>query len=372
MEGNYELLSVIDRIRNKISTCNITGKGEIFLEMIMELERRLDLAMNVDLSLREYMSETSNEVYSSEEFASNVKNISDDSLIIYVKKAELYKVYGPEELDDYCQDSSTHYRKREYGPVYEVVRDANSQKLMIVISDTIQDERLQTFKSKIFKFIKYSKKEFAEATTELKIYNNDNETEFVFSSIRFDNIQEKEIFIEDFTHFMRMEGHNEIASKIQLRAPKSNIAGARLYKIPELKTLIESHGTSSMLDQLITTSSSSAPVVINNNTFNINIGNSTVNNVRTKKIVNVAKLEKKTLRTFYKFIYDTRPDWYEENKFVEMEIIADAYREYFNESEIQSSVISKKLNGELFTKSTRSKGTTKKKLHAFEILRDHF
>jgi hypothetical protein len=107
----------------------------------------------------------------------------------------------------------------------------------------------------------------------------------------------------------------------------------------------------------------------NGNTFVINV------NINVDKSINTSitntkatKLQKKTLKSFYKFIYDTKPTWYKENTYVDIDVITTAFQEYFNDYDTHVSVISKNLNGNLFTKSIRSGGVTKKKLNFYETL----
>lgn len=378
MEDNIQALDDVHAIEKLIRSSS--SNGEKIAEIMAECRYKISSLLSVDVSLKEYLMETknSNEVYDSEQFPSKIKDISSDSLIIYVKKADLYKVYRPDGLNDYCQDSLTHYRKQEHGPVYEIVRDANPQKLMIVISDSIRDERLQHLKARVIEFIK-KHKEYSELTNELTIYDNNNKTEFVFSRIRFGNLQEKEDFIENFADFMRTKGEDDIAESIDYKAPRIKSApGARVYNLPELKMVLDNSSPSSnILDKLISTETETPVPVVKNITINIinsNVGNNIGNIKKVKVTNNVRKVVKKTLETFCKYICDTKPQWYEEDKFVSIETIVEAYRDYFNDYESHISVISKKLNGKLFSISTRSRaeGITKKKLHTFEILRENF
>jgi len=86
-----------------------------------------------------------------------------------------------------------------------------------------------------------------------------------------------------------------------------------------------------------------------------------------KKSTDIIKSGKpKSLKAFYKHIYNTKPDWYIEGKFVLLKTTENVYREYFN-NDMQSSTleISKRLS-ELFILSQRSHNITKKKLRPFD------
>lgn len=98
---------------------------------------------------------------------------------------------------------------------------------------------------------------------------------------------------------------------------------------------------------------------------NVTSVNITVNNINTHKTDE--PVFKKTIETFCRSIYDTRPKWYSENKMVDINIIADAYREYFGGNKI-TSAISADLKSKLFNAGTRRNGATLKKLVPYEHL----
>jgi len=54
--------------------------------------------------------------------------------------------------------------------------------------------------------------------------------------------------------------------------------------------------------------------------------------------------------------------------YVDIDIISNAYREFFNDFDITKSNISRLLKGKIFNVSMRSKHTTSKKLFSFNCL----
>lgn len=320
----------------------------------------------LDLQLQNNMIESKfeNEIISDLEFENKLGSIDSDSLIIYVKKAQLFKVYKPERIGDFENDDNTKYRRKENGPVYEVVRDAHPQRLLIVINDDMVEDQIQTIKRHIVKYIDEHVEFEKIAINDLKVYNNDNSTEFLIRSIKFGNIYERDRFIENFTKYMIHENAG-IANKIQLRPP-IYIDGVRLYDDGQILNSIE---------HLVTPFVSNAPpqqapVVINNIIINNN-NSTTINNSGTIKTKNKVGVPKKTLQTFYKYIYDTKPKWYVEGKSVNIDIVEKAYRKYFNDNDTTLPIISKKLN-DLFSKTSRSNGITKKTLVTFDTLQQLF
>lgn len=378
-DNNYvvNLQNRIQTVTNILSKENDSITEKKFLKLsniIKEFETQIKTELELDNNLYEYMHETkkNHEVYPANDFQSILNEISDDSLIIYVKKAQLYKVYNSNHLEDFSMDESTCYRASKYGPVYEVVRDANPQKLMIVIQDNVRDVKLQNIKSNIIEFIQKSSKLAASKIPDLKVYDNDNHTEFIVSSIQLKNLQDKENFIDDFILFMKQKGETELAEKIQHRPQPCDLKGVRLYTLPSAKTLIDGKPMMNSLDQLLTTSVNQ-PIVIQQNTYIITNSTINSNNVINNTINKSSKTPKKTIKSFCLHIYETKPDWYLEDQFIDIDIIEEAYRNYFSDTKTDKKVISRNLKDYLFNKSSRSYGgTTKKKLFTYDVLKKKF
>jgi len=368
--------AIIGKLSNKLSKfANDPEKIELYSNMLSALEKELDDLDDLDINLQEYMYETknTNEIVSYLDFPRRLKETSDDSLIIYIKKAQIYKIYNAETLNEFEQDVGTHYRKSEFGPAYEVVRDSSPQKLMIIIQDDVETNKLQSIKTLLVAFTKIHPVFANIALSDMLIYNSDNNIEFVISSITFDNMHEKEQFIESFIVFTENNGENELAKKIKLRPPPSNIPNTRYYKLPCSKECT-TETNSSIIDQLITPQKSS---VVINNTFIIQNGNNNNNNINcgsfTTNITEKSKkTSKKTIKTFCKHIYNNKPDWYEENSYVSIDIIEDEYRKYFEDTSINKSMISRYLNKSMFDGNMRTNGVTKKKLLSFKNLKKSF
>ena len=101
------------------------------------------------------------------------------------------------------------------------------------------------------------------------------------------------------------------------------------------------------------------------------------NNVNTSNITNITKSDSesndlKTLKNFYKHIYDTKPAWYIENGRVELAVIEEAYRTYFNDELTTKLVISRQLNGKIFIPIPNTVRCTKKILVSYANLKKLF
>lgn len=341
------------------------------LQMLLPyLDEWMDTVHNIkelDLPLREGMETSLEEnsrhvIIKDEEFKDKLNEIGDESLIIYIKKAQVYKVYNPDENGDtetmysnFVDDDNTKYRpkqNRNNGSVYEVVRDTHPQRLLITIAEDINSDKIEYIKKQIVEFIN-KHTEFSETNmSNLKVYGNDNHTEFLVSDIQFKNIAERDEFMESFIKYMKEFKRDAIADKIQVRPPLGTVKGTRLYKVGSQKTSKDSSIIINSLDHLVTYTSPTGqthvtingPVTIVNGGKNkINISNAAVQQTTVKK----------TISTFCRHIYDTNPDWYKEGDYANFTDIEDAYRQYFEDDESKTFAISKMLNGVLFTKSQR-------------------
>ena len=337
-----------------------------------KLIRKKQKVLELDTQLRSWMYETqnTNTIIADTDFQEKLNDISSDSLIIYVKNAQLYKIYKTDNMTDFEQDVGTHYRKPDdNGVAYEVIRDSLPQKLMIVMKVNMDSDQLKIIKKYIMDFIQSEPTLSETKPSDLKIYGNDNNTEFIVSSVLLDNMSAKELFIEKFIRFMQQKGENELANQIQLRLPPCyELEGARLNKLPYIKTMLENNPSTCLISDLLTNSKTINGNIIINNTYNI-VGN-TINSNNNNSNISVSQIHNsnKSIKSFCKHIYDTKPSWYIESKYVALGDIEDAYRNYFDDDDIALSMISKKLKGSIFTNSTRINNITKKKLVSYIVL----
>jgi len=370
-------LEILNQKLSSISNTSVQ-KQKLVENKVRELIEYIDNIADLDITLNEHLYETrkQNEIIPDTEFPNHVHTINNNSLIIHIKKAQIYKVYNHENLEDFQNDDNTIYRKSSNGPIYEVVRDEYPQKLIIMVNDDIKESQLLEIKTDIIEFIKKNPAFSKTTTSDVNAFSIDGNTEFVLSSVRMDNIYEKEKIIERFILFLKRLGKNVLASKIQIRVAGSLVEGVRMYKMPYAKISLDNNKYD-IVDQLITTPSKTPPVIINNNTYIINNGGTinngtvntgTVNNINSIENVNLVKASKKTLTTFKNHIKTTKPTWYIENTYVDFTIIEKAYRAYFEDMDIHTSIISRQLNSLIFTKSRRLQNVNKKLLKSFSEL----
>ena len=314
-----------------------------------------------------------------EEFPSKIRSLPAGSLAIYIQPAELYKIYSPESISQFENEYHTHYRYPKNGPVYEVVKDDQLQKLLIRVDDKISDNSLTQVKQWVLEFLHMQESYATVKPSDLTVFNNDDTTEFLLSCVQFSNIFERDSYIRDLIRFLRKKDDDLaslFANKIITNNQVSDIEGIQLYRLPSLETPMSGVSSSDalcILNQLLSvTSATATPIVINNITnSNYTIAETVaIGNSNTIKTVKKPVSRHVQMKTFYKHLYDTRPDWYEVgvDTWVEIEHIVKEYRDFFDDDDTRKSEISKNLSS-LFVKSKRSNGSTVKQLISFEKLK---
>lgn len=372
-EVTKEILCLLALLPDDIMTN--TQKRTMIMTKIKELKKYLtelnQLDMDLVSCLKNDLSTSVDDTISSKDFPTKMNEIDNDALIIFLERADLYKIYQPDKLESDLVDHLNTYFKNK-GKIYEAVRDCNPQKVMIVISDDVQD-RLQLMKSYIIEFVSNYKNLTTLKNEDIIVYKNTTNTEFIAINLIVENMREKDEFMEDFQRFLRNKGEIDIANKIQIRQPASNIKGVRYYDLPRDKIPISTDNN--IIDHYISKTTVSKPgahVIMNVTNLTVNnIVNSTISTVNNVNTVNVNSKDKK-LKDFYKHIYNTKPLWYQEGKLVDIQVIETAYRDFFDDQQIRTAFISRNLKGSLFLTGSRINGVTKKKLIKYIDLKKLF
>jgi len=355
---------LIQKIEENLYTC--PSKIPILENHIDLFEKEVDSLCRLDMdliqSLTVDLSTRNDDTYSSKEFQSKMNDIADDATIIYLKDAEHYKVYNPEERGQhFINQINNDFRNK--GPIYEVVRDAYPQKLLIVLDeDDASSSMLNSMKCHILDFLRKTPKYKNMTDNDIVVYNSDTQTKFLTVNVIVKNISERDIFIEGFKRYMKNKGNTDIATRIEVR-PETDIEGARYFDLPRINGSVDS------LSHLITGDHAQSLVVINNLTVNINSNNNNNNVTNTNTTTNIQTSEPKTIKNFYKHLYDTKPSWYLEDKLVSIEHIVTAYRIFFGDDSTRNTIISRQLKGGLYNTGSRINNVTKKKLVKYSVLK---
>jgi len=290
-ESIQQRLQILNqKIINDICTC--PSKLDTLSNHIDSFERDINALciLDIDLvkSLTVDLTTRVDDTFSSKDFQSKMKDIADDATIIYLKNAEHYKVYNPEERGQHLVNQiNNDFRNR--GPIYEVVRDAYPQKLLIVLDEEdVHISVLNTMKKHIVEFLRKDSKYNNMTDSDIVVFNSDTQTKFLTVNVIVKDINERDKFIEGFKRYMKNKGSSDIATKIEVR-PDTDIEGARYFDLPIIDGVI------SNLNHLITGTQTPPMVVINNLTVNINSNNNN-NNVTTN---NIQTDSPKTLKAFY-------------------------------------------------------------------------
>jgi len=352
-------------------------KLTIYLEKLKEIVAFKEQLNNLDLDLSEHLAITknNNHIMTPPEFQDNMANIDDHAVMVYVHNAQLFKIYNSECMEDFINDDNCIYSyEHKYGTVEQVVRDAHPQKLNILFCAILTPIQINDVKKYIQDFMRQNPAFSNFNASSIYVSTYDNKTEFLLSEFMLKNISEKEKVLELFLKVLWRKKEDFLANSLELKHPPCmELDGARFYKLPSGKNPIGKRNPIHVLDQLMTTSvnhKSNSTVI--NNTFIIQ--NKCINNTNNNTtVINEKSTDSdKTLKSFYKMIYDSKPLWYKENGIVELDTIEAAYRDYFDDHVTTKAVISRQLNGKLFNPSSKATRTAKKVLVPYVELKKLF
>lgn len=344
-----------------------TKKLKLLVVEIEKLKNYKQYLQLLNITLNEYMYETknSNLVLDNQTYQEQMNSFSNDTLTIYVPKAQLFKVYLPANLNEFENDRVWR-QKAENGPVHEVVRDAHPQKLLIVFNSLLTESQISTVKNYIVPFIQRNPAFEKFKSSDITVFTIDSKTEFFIKSLTLENIIEKDKMTESFLKVLYKSNNKELMDLIQLiqlRQPICpDLEGARFYRLPGDKVAIGNPkiNISEYLISILPSKLPSQQILL---TINVNNNNNNISNV------GVPLADKRTLKSFFKHIYDTKPDWYVENGKISIKTIENYYREYFDDYAIIAPMISRILNGKLFNTISKAQRTHLKQLVSYNDLK---
>lgn len=339
------------------------------------LERRACLNLVLIDTLQTDLNHRPNAVISKDDFPAKINSIPEDDTIIYLENAEMYKTYNSSDLGEFENNFYCQFKNK--GPIFEVIRDHYPQKFLISVDGDVKD--VATVSNYIISFL--SQHSIPLKESDIIIYRDQkNETTGFLADTLVKDITEKQTFTEQLVKYMRKNGETDISNKIRRYTPLCDVDDVKFYSIPSEQDIIPFGNEKkkiTIIDHLMSKTShlsnaTSNPAIIVNYTVNNNINNINSNNTNSVIKTAIKKPPKKTLETFYKHIYDTKPKWYKENGIVEIGVIEKAYRSYFNDESTDLTIISRKLNGSLFTKASRKNSIVRKQLVSYETLKTAF
>lgn len=378
-------------------------KWEITLDKITDCRDYLKELCKKDLNLVDYFEDlgsNNGRTLSPDSFKTNMNSLKSESIIIYSQNADLYRVYEPDELEKFINNLSTHYsRPDKNGPMYEVIRDNFPQKLIIVVNDIIE-KNIQLFKELIMAFFKKYIKINKFAKDDCMIYkdNTDKTTKFIFKNIPLKNDNDRRSILRHLKTFIIDKKYINLANKIEFEPPPFLIDGAKLYTLPTnmVPVGIAPQKIEESLKYMINIANSTDAKYVNfnvsyfiqnitNNSNNINSGNFinndiTINDNCSNNDLSYNDLnnndnddlnDRKTLKKFFKYIYDNKPKWFKEGQLINMSIIEKEYNNYFG-GITPRNIISRNLNQKLFTNGERTNKSVNKRLVSFNELKALF
>jgi len=349
---NYdELLLAFDQFIEKMKKSDCS---ELEINQLLKLKADTQIRSKLDKDLIEMLKELTQtdklELYSKEEYPNVINKIDNKSCVIYFKRANIFKVYPPQKLQEYFFGQiSTALRHKD--DIYEVVNRDNPQKIIIIIDGSIESE-LNKIRNYIFSFLTQNIYPELKQTDITIFKNNMGNLEILINGIYVKNYSEKEAIIKQLLDYIENEEKN-VESPVQLgkigARQIKELHNADTFLIPERKVCVENY-LSEPLHKYVSNIKDCKPITINNVINIVNTGNNNHILVNTGNIdISDNNDETDELTNFINFIKDTKPKWYKAGTWMFISELYDKFKEVCD-STMSVNKFSRQSHGLLFTK----------------------
>ena len=271
---------------------------------------------------------------------------SNDYIILYFPTAALYKVYKPEDIDDFVKHMITYFRNKE---LYEIVKDNKKQKI-IIMYDNIDDAELNKMKSYILQFTNTFFKTADNLTEDdiLILKNIENNQSEIIINRNVNNVKETEVFCNSLVKYIQeQEGNGHIA-----RAIVKDKLGNKYNDIIKIgdATCYGHNGFQDLIKDRQKVKRGMISYVNNsNNIYQINYINiDTINNIviNNNNYLGSNSGDFLTINDFVRYIKSQRPIWYLPNNMVPCSDIYDKYKELGGQN-MGMMTFARKLKGKI-------------------------
>ncbi len=242
LTNEYLLLqNAVNNIRHIADNHNDDNDTMIaMIEIIKEATRQIQKVTRIDMKLVSHLKKIDIEMKNTidgDKFLTQMNFIDDDSTIIYFKNADMYKIYTPDLYQELYNHLMVDFITE---PIYEVIRDDSSQKLILILTD-VDYQSMKIVGMHLYNFIK-TKKSLCSNDPNIQILenNNTNKKEIIVTNIVFKNLYERIMFTEEFIYYI-FKYEEDISGKIQSYPDKSGIYGIKYYDTP-IRKISMKHG----------------------------------------------------------------------------------------------------------------------------------
>lgn len=313
--------SLIETLNN----WNLYKDNEFIMNNLSENYKEIIKIQNKDHRLISILEELGGKPFSEYE---NIPTSKNDYIIIYFPKADMIKLYGPNELNSFASNIRTHFRNKEY---YEVVRDNNRQKIIIIYDDTDQ-KQLNKLKLYILDFVSIYKLCDIDEQDITIIRNTDNNKSEIILNTYVNNSEEKRNFCNRLMEYLVQKEGDSLMSRTINPDRQGIISNANCYNhfidIPR-------RVTDEQLTKILASSIKKCQnMVIHNLYITIGTINGDVNNVTNNYLTSdnsTANINVNTsnmnLGDFVKYIKLGKPEWFDAGKWQHQSDIFQKFKE---------------------------------------------
>jgi len=289
-----------------------------------------DLSVDKDLLIRlkDIANIRKEQLMTGDQYPDLLKKISKDSIIIYFKSADVFRVYdGSQVTSDLTNHLNADFSKNK--DIYEVIPNDLPQKIIIMCEKGIAGH-MKDIISYVIEFME-SKGVKGMKESDIRTFENDSGfVEIIVNGFYAANYDEREKIVRGLMRFIDLKEKNSMVTDKMRRHEFTPFENTQMVAMPNCKTQLDGRGFN-LVDVLIRNidqckNLSTGNVYINIGTLNVadtvNMADTINNNMSPKK-------KKTVVGDFCSYIKTNKPDWYTPEKWIPKDLLRNKYIEQF-------------------------------------------
>ncbi len=320
-------------------------------EAISTYKENLSMDKNLLLHLKDIADMHDEPLITSDKYADLLKKINNNSIIVYFKSANIFRVYDASQIStDLTNHLNGNFRKNKH--MYEVVPNDLPQKIIIMCEKGIISH-IDTIKNYVIEYLK-TKNIVDINDSDIKLFENESGIiELIINGFYVSNSKERDSIVGGLMRFIDLKEKNSAMTNKMKCQEFTPFDDSQIVSMPNCKTQIGGQSFN-FVDMLIRNldeckSITNGNVYINivqaNSIANVNTG--TIN--KFKHVNNTTQSDK--IGDFVKYIKLNKPKWYKPGTLINKNVVYDKYIEQFGE--ITKVAFTKAFKNKIFSNDIR-------------------
>ncbi len=350
--------------------------AELLKQSIEKYTELLSLDKELFTRLQDIADSYGETVYTGDQFAEMMQKINNQSIIVYFKTANSFRVYDASKISTLLTNhlSADFRRDRQ---MFEVIPNHLPQKVVILCDRNITNH-IGTIKNYVVEYLKSQKVTIND--TDIKMFEDDtnlNLVEIIINGFYVSDFAERTKIVNGLMNFIDLKEKNSVTNEhmtrhMEVRREFIKFENNLLVTMPNCKRLVNG-GDFEITDALVGVPIDCINIRGDTYVFNINGGiHITNNNNNTTNVTNNYSVDGGRQYDFGKYIKEEQPEWYIPGEWISGEILRQKYVEQFGE--IAANIFAKRFKNKIYDESKRQAGkdgkVTKYLLYAFEDIKE--